>query len=360
MRKGILDTAETIAGYLPGAIKGIRGVLGNFRHTAHREAAFATPASFAMIQNNVTSMGLAGPVQHPSLGLSGMRYRFSQPLATFFPSWVAPNPAGFWRTTDGPATIGPDAFSILLAPYIFQGPLAFEAANHEKFVFRTLRIKLITYQTTTQKGVGVICIENDPATPVSSDFQSGRMVTPSVTFPYRIPEAVLEYFYDGPDLFFTTAPTGGDIAQSRQNHQGIIRGFDANGGNGNTEVMMYAEVSGEIEFYNPVPPLGITAQNLRERLAVETVLKALRPRTVPLQIPGYSERDEEWKKLLESAAAGCPSDLIPSAAVPDDDSYVLARSPDVYVTPVDQRVNCRPQNIRSASPASSTPASRLG
>lgn len=341
MHKGFLDTAESVAGLLPGAIRGIRSTFGNFKQSAHREAVFATPASFAMVQNNVTEMSAEGPVTHPTLGLTGTRLSFSQPLATILASSVPPGQ--FFNPASGPATLGPDNYSIFLAPYILQGPIAYRAATFEKYVFRRVRVKYITYQTTAFLGCAALGIEVDPARPVSSDFQTLRMVTPSVTFPYRIPEAVLEWFYDGPDVYFTAAPVGNDIAQSRQNHQAIIRGYDAfpvtrTG----ADVMGFLEISGDIEFYDPIPPAAITAMNLREHLAVTSVLSALRPVAAPLNPPGSSAADQAWLERLSAAAGSCPRDLKledrpPGRVVEDDDDdypYTkpeLARSESVQI-----------------------------
>lgn len=363
MHKGFLDTAESIAGMLPGAIKGVRGVLGNFKQSSHREAVFATPASFASVSNNITEMSPEGPVSHPTLGITGTRLSFSQPLANVTPGVVAL--AGrFFDPSAGPAVIGFTLNQILLAPYILQGPLAFRAASFEKYVFRRVRIKFITYQATTFLGTCVLCVESDPGNTVANSFQTARMVTPSVTFPYRIPEAVLEYVYDGPELYFTAAPVGGDIAQARQCHQAIVQGYDAGGLIAAPVLTGFMEISGDIEFYDPIPPLSITAQNLRERLAIHSVLTAMRPVRVLAPVRGESVVDKKWLDELSAAAGSCPADLLDQVTPDDDDDDdypharpEMARSESIRREPEVLSLLGRALRSPYASPAA--PGSRL-
>lgn len=311
-RKGnLLDTVEDIATAIPGAIRGARSLLGLSRKS---EVAFATPASFAMVQNNVTQ--LSGPiaVTHPRLGIAGQRMKFSQPLGTVRP--VIGSGAGFWQALPlgGPALVGPDNFTILLNPETLGGPLAFESARFDRYKICDITVKFVTYQTTTFVGTGAMAIESDVSNLQANSFQTLRMVQPSVTFPYRIPEACLQMVFESDELYYCRkieAPGATtNRAEARQVYQAALRGWDA------TDVVPgpagtcgFVEISGSIEFFDPIPPSSSAPMNLKEHLAVQAVLQAMRPKTELSLPPGSSKADLEWIASLKEIASHPPVDL---------------------------------------------------
>lgn len=281
-RKGFLSTAldagEAVANFLPGAIKGIRSIFNA------KEASFATPASFASVQNNITQMNPERMVTHATLGLSGTRVVGSQPLTTVMSS------ASTFFGGSG-SSFQTDSSTIPINPITLGAALGVQAQLYDRFVFRRLRFVFTTYVTTNTVGVGAFCYENDANNDVvgsvigSGGFRLARQVIPNVTFPFRIPKAELDVVYDGPDLFYCNNSAGGGNApatgaEERQMWQGLFKGFDANPP---TAGVLYGfiDLEYEIEFYDPIPPIALLGSSVEEReahLAVRKYFAGHRPK----------------------------------------------------------------------------------
>jgi hypothetical protein len=261
-----LDVAEGVSSFLPGAIRGVRGLFNA------READFATPASFAVVRNNTSQMVANGRVTHPSLGISGTRVHFTQPLCYLRVSPNVDPSTGTFFVSYPPfaSLVTPNV--IALNPVQLGGALSVEAALHDRFVFRSLRVIFTTSQTTNQLGQGVLNIEKDSGSVQVTDFGSAMMCSPNLLFPFRIPKAELDYLYDGPELYYCANATGGaasSSAESRQNWQALIEGW----ANDYTlsATMGFLTIEGVIDFFEPIPPSTLIGSTVEERQALALV-----------------------------------------------------------------------------------------
>jgi len=267
----LLGGAETVAGILPGAIRGIRSITGKSHSSAvaaaaAHEASFATPASFACVSNNITQVMPEGACRHPTLGIAGKRVRYSQP-------WLQISTSGsaFWRYPSGTTSI--DAYTVPITPLNLFGPINVESQLHDRYRFNWIRLIFTTFVTTNTTGIGAMCIEKDISNLVAIDFNTARMVTPNVTFPYRIPKAALEFSYDGPELFYTGAttqfadPYG---ASGRQICQAVLKGYDSQNGSA-PGFYGLVDIECEVEWYDPVPPTALMGRSVEEREALRAV-----------------------------------------------------------------------------------------
>jgi hypothetical protein len=299
-RKGLLttalDVAEGVASYLPGAIKGIRGMF------SAKEASYATPSSFACIQNNVTQMEPSSRVTHPSLGIAGTRVYGSQPLSFIQLASGSPPGAFFRLDVTIPAIVSTNV--IVMNPILLGGPLSVQGYLHDRYVFRMIRIKYTTYVTTTTLGVGAMCFEKDIASLTAQSFNGVRVVTPNVTFPYRIPKAELDYVYDGPDLFYCDQATVGlpvNLPQARQDVQSVLVGFDPTGIVPGTDpsFMGYLDIEYVIDFFDPVAPTALLGTTTKEILALRELRRQFALDHVPRILP-----------MPESAAAAALDEAV--------------------------------------------------
>lgn len=332
--KGLLSTAldvgETIAGVLPGAIRGVRNLFNL------KEASFATPASFAVVQNNITQMLPQERITHPTLGISGYRISGSQPLTNVVP-WIGipittpPTPPQFFA--GGTATIGGAASNyIWLNPIALGGPLSLHGFLNDRYVIRMLKVKFTTYQTTSQVGVACLAIEKDPLNLMGTTFDSARSVTPNVTFPYRIPKAELDYIYDGPDLYYTDASAegiGSVGAAQRQDVQGVLEGFDPILPIDRT-IMGFLDIEYVVDFFDPIPPSTLVGVTKEERAALQVLRAEFRNRDKAMLEPAKTDpkpgwdylrslipeesKDDEPPPQLESRVENSPSPQIASSA----------------------------------------------
>jgi hypothetical protein len=244
-----------------------------------KSAEFSTPASFAVVTNNISQIMPAGPVEHPSLGVSGVRYHFVQPFCIIRPNNPGTGPEFFAGSPPLASILDPN--HIALNPLQFGGPVAVESALHAKFVFRGLKFVYTTQVATTQEGQFSFNIEEDFGRQVT-DFNTSLMSVPSLNAPYRIPKAELDYMYDGPELFYVQAVTGGNtgtIAEARQCWQGFFEGWAA-------DVVATSftagrvTVEGIIDFYEPIPPTALLGSSVEEREALALV-RSLHRKAVP-------------------------------------------------------------------------------
>jgi hypothetical protein len=275
--EGIAGVAANIAGFLPGAIRGVRSMF------SLREAEFATPASFASVTNNSTQMVPSQTVDHPTLGIAGTRVYGSQPLGRIIlGTSVTP---GFFDVTRGiPAVV--DVNTIIFNPVALGGPLSIQAYLHDRFVFRGIRMKFTTYVTTGTPGIGTMCVLKDIVDQSVTSFDTCRMTTPNVTFPYRIPKAELDYVYDGPDLFYCDAGVGGipvGDALSRQDVQFVLKGYDTSGiaSDPANIVQGYFDLEYVIDFFDPVAPVALLGSTEEERLAFRELRHLVASRKPP-------------------------------------------------------------------------------
>lgn len=235
-----------------------------------REISLATPASFAMIQNNATFMAPDHPVSHSKLGLAGVEVRFRQPFTNITVSLNSSGlPFSFFDTDSGTA-MGYDRYSIPLNPITMGGPLALKAALYEDYAFTNLRIVSTALQPTTFPGQGTMCISDDPArwTEISTPDEV-REVTPNVLFPYRVPQAELIWEYRGQEIFKTNRL------------QAVATGFDLGFGigaePGTTTNIATLTIEGTIQFFNPFAVGSkFFARTPDERQAVAELLGGLR------------------------------------------------------------------------------------
>jgi len=255
-------------------------------------------------------------ITHPTLGVAGVRKIGVQPLCGVYVSGSGVSPA-FFRPEIPAVT---SANNILMNPILLGGPLSVEAYLYDKFVFRKFAVKFTTFVETTQRGVCVLAIEKDVANISATTFNGARMVTPNVTFPYRIPKAELDWRYDGPDTFYTNPsqdePTE---AQARQDWQGILTGYDSNIAGvippGGGTFMGWLDIEYEIDFFDPVPPTLLVGSTTHERAVLAAIRSAIakKIKTAGSRIP--TERIELGTLMDEPAfehsaanAAEQPSD----------------------------------------------------
>jgi hypothetical protein len=298
-RKGLLSTAldvgEHIAGFLPGAIRGVRSMFN-----MKQEAEFATPASFAVVQNNVSQMKPEQPVTHPTLGISGMRVYGCQPLAVAY----NPNPGtGPFFFPDALTPAVTDTNTVLLNPILLGGPLSVYGFLYDRYVFRALRVKFVTSQTTTYLGTIALCIEKDPVNVVATSFNTARQVTPNLTYPIRIPKAELDWAYDGPDVFYTNqSEASGSLAQTRQDIQSVLKGYLTAPIPLLPEGIGFFDIEYVIDFFDPVPPASILGTTLVEQQAMHFFRQQMAKRRVtvlPRPISLQAGRDSLLKLISE-------------------------------------------------------------
>jgi len=319
--KGLLSTAldvgETIAGVLPGAIKGIRSMMNL------KEASFATPASFASVSNNITQLSAPEKIQHSSLGIAGVRMRGSQPFTTLESS-VTPSPSSWtFFNSGGREAYVLDPFTIPINPVNLGGPLGVQALLYDRYVFRQMKFTFTTQQTTTYLGLGTFCYQVDANNDVVGSVGSGegfslaRMVIPNVTFPWRIPKAELDVIYEGPELYYCgpidgsghTAPTSD--AGERQTYQGIFKGFDAAPPDTTSQPSAFLgvmDVEYVVDFYDPIPPIQILGASVDEMNMHKEVRRFFKERNPPKRlvhptVPMSGQLLREFSLFNESIAS---------------------------------------------------------
>lgn len=306
---GALDVAETVSGLLPGAIRGVRGLFNM------REASYATPASFACVQNNITQMKSEQPVNHPKLGIAGMRVSGSQPFGVILLSTdVGPPVSNTFWTNESAGASQLDPHTIPLNPVALGGPLSVYGKLYDRFVIRSLRLKYTSYQTTNVVGILGFCIEKDIANLVANSFDTLRQVCPNVTFPIRIPKAELDYVYDGPELYYCTGQETSS-AEMRQIDQGAVIGFTAvpDVPGSPSLIAGFVDVEYVVDFFDPVPPVSILGRSVEERHALEMVRRAYNPVPTGRRIPWCPTTAQVARvrdvlhEEISAAAASCSS-----------------------------------------------------
>jgi len=283
------------------------------------EVHFATPASFAVIQNNTALMAPETAVSHRHLGINGVKLTGRQPFATIYPVWAPAPPIealNYFRPATSTADLI-DTFHIAINPLAWNGALAQKAAEYERFVFRRISIIGTAVQGTSFVGVGVLCIENDPVNLIPPEFQTLAMVDPVVRWPYRVPQMRLNWGYEGPELYYCCDVGEANLAVQRQIWQGVISGADSGANPTADATTTYLDIEYEIELYDPVPPIGAPASR-REREIVRSFLDGYRNKGPVLARPrppvskeelalvaklGHDLREAE-SSSAESAAAG--------------------------------------------------------
>lgn len=278
----------------------VGGAFVNSNVLAPRTTRFATPASFAKIESNTTFISAERPVTHPSLGIAGVRFHGRQPLTAVAPNTnTAGAPSSQFWTVEGPAQTWPLAGAgtvvqtyIDLTPSVlgFGGPLATRASLYQRYRFTSIRIVYTSACGTDTQGQGGMAIIEDPGAPqsVADTYQTLREVEPHVTFPYRVPEAQLNWMSRNTTLYYVfdvdSVAIGPDTvsADTRQCKQGTLVGFDsglvvAPPGAASIPTLGYADLEYEIEFYDPVPPnSSVSARNGAERELIKAVLSNFR------------------------------------------------------------------------------------
>jgi hypothetical protein len=307
MRSGIMRKSASDAG--SGSVGG------------SYETAFATPASFALIQNNPTLSSPERPVSHPRLGINGVRFTGRQPLAVIQPCIDLGAALGYFfnpltSTANIPALTGQ---YIDMSPLNLNGPLANKAMGYEKYAYHKVRLVYTTTQTTTFVGTASLALIDDPAVlHAITSFDATRMITPSVMFPYRVPQAGLNWTYGGDELFYVHRSSGAvaSLAESRQYNQLTLIGFDSGSINTVTPgtTVGYLDLEYDIDFYDPIPPTANPSMvnNMTERHAVAKLLEAMRVRApskhliVPPEPSAVLSAAIKALALESAASAGCP------------------------------------------------------
>jgi hypothetical protein len=131
------------------------------------------------------------------------------------------------------------------------------------------------------------------------------MVTPNVTFPYRIPKAELDYVYDGPELYYCDAVNGGmptaNSAMLRQDVQGLLRGYDVIGWNADSQLMGFLDLEYICDFFEPIAPLSLLGASLDERSALRALRRHFQKPVTPLLAieNGRLEDDAALRRILD-------------------------------------------------------------
>lgn len=326
----IFDALEKLAGILPHVVKHGRGFLGGGATVAaaaagshETEVSFQTPASFAVIRNNVTSMSPEQRVDHPEKGVAGIRRVFTQPFNGINLEVDAGPPAVsfFWDESVIAPSKFIDNFTIPINPLILGGPIAAFAQLYDRYVIRRARWRYTTTQTTTFLGTATLCIEKDLGNLVANDFNAARQVTPQVTFPYRVPCAELFYEYDGPELYYVNSKNLGSPvsllpAEARQDIQFVIKGYDAIIGPTTGPITPatqcgYMDLEIEIDFFDPIPPSGLVGSTQEERLAHQAVRQAFAQQPSNASVLSAAAADAKWVDLAENALRAIKSQYEP-------------------------------------------------
>jgi len=301
----VLNGVERAAELAPGIIRGVRNFTG--MKSMGSDAVFATPSSFAIIQNNPMMQAPERVVTHPTKGCSGIQVRGSMPLATVNVNTLGSNNFGSLVPYSG--TSGQvDLFHIPMNPLWLGGELAATALLYDNYVFDELIVKFVTSQTTTYLGTLGMCFEKDFANILSQDFDSLRQVQPCVVFPIRVPESLLRYSYKGPELYYKQLQNEPDATfapEGRQEFQCVF-GLQSPvlGGSTLGDVLGYLDVEYVCSFYNRTPPDQTLPKSHRESQAVRLLLSKMRGESVrprPAKQPALTVED-----LAEILKQGSP------------------------------------------------------
>lgn len=364
--------ADSVESVVKPVWNGLRSVLG--KEASASSATFATPASFACVENNSSVVHPDEPVSHPTLGFRGVRMRVQQPFLDLVEPYIPGSGVTFLATSNSvvpatgavppvvPTSQGMTAFSWALNPVLFGGALAQKAVLYDRYVFRSITFEYTTTTTTTQLGVITMGVENDIGRIAANDFSTLRMVVPSVTFPARIPQARLNFVYNGPELFYTLdkVPSGPIYsAQQRQQIQGVFSAGWA-GGPGpvlnqrNTVGFLMAYV--DIEFYDPIPPIVLPP-------AQEVLLSGLRDSLNKRRIAVNPPSVRSHAAAVEREVDLLTTKLIEMSELPDEDAlspdYTLG---DGSVSSASSRISIVTPDLPPgpALPAAAAPARRSG
>jgi hypothetical protein len=300
----VFDALEKIAGILPHVVKHGRGIFGGSPKIAgashglgsvESEAVFQTPASFAIIRNNTTSMSPEQRVDHASKGISGIRRVFCQPFNGVNLQVTASDEKFFWDSTVVPLSKWLDNNTIPINPLLLGGPLAQFAALYDRYVIRKFRLRFTSVQPTTFLGTMAVCIEKDPANLSAVDALSARMVVPSITVPYRVPAAEIFWEYDGPELYYVNSVALNDPAtqlpaEQRQDLQFVVKGFDIGflATTLTATQCSFCDVEIEVDFFDPIAPSSLVGSSLEEQLALTEVRRMFREQRLKPQQDGHA------------------------------------------------------------------------
>jgi len=348
--------ADSIESIVKPVWTGVRSVLG--KEASASTATFATPASFACVENNSSVVHPDEPVSHPTLGFRGIRTRVQQPYLDFIQPTLYNNSSirshlgtqnsvvaasgALPPLVSTPA--GVSAFNWALNPVLLGGALAQKAKLYDRYVFRGITFEYTTTTTTTEKGSITMAVENDIGRLAANDFSTLRMVVPSVTFPARIPQARLNYVYNGPELYYTldSVNTSGPFtAQQRQQVQGVFGAGFAGGGIPTAETMNilgFVMVYVDIEFYDPIPPVVLPPA---QELLLSGIRSSLRERQIaktPTSFAVHAAAVEKEVSLLTDKLFAL-SELTDEEALSPDftlgDGSVSSASSRITLTPPD-------------------------
>lgn len=203
-------------------------------------------ASGAALRNS-TYHRQSGNVRHAALGLNGVKIVGCQPYLAVH----LVNLTEDFFVTDGAELY--DANTQLINPILLGGPLAARAVTFDRYVFRKIRLIYTTSVSAATVGQMAVCITRDPNpdTDIPTTFSEIRMTQPSLAAPRWYPYWVLEYDYDGNELYFVSKSASSTVAANiRQTCQCATVGYH-NVASTSSSNIGYLMIEYEIDFFNP-------------------------------------------------------------------------------------------------------------
>jgi hypothetical protein len=212
----------------------------------------SVPSAFVDILGNSTYYDESPKVLMPELGNCPVRLVGCQPMADVYQ--ITGNASLFNASTGATLFNGN---TIQISPDTLNGPIAAKANFYARYVIRDLLLEFVTFVATTQAGGFSLSLrEKGDTLDLASSFSSNRLITPSVTLPYRAERTFLHYHYGGPQLYYckqnSTSEAGKDLTC-----QLLLQGWPAANG-ASTTSMGFINVYYVIDLYSPYLSQNIT------------------------------------------------------------------------------------------------------
>jgi len=363
MAKGLGDRLETGVpdiwrglGEGAGSIwKGVR-TLFNFKGEQPQVQTGVIPAAYTTILSNQASEFPELPVEHPTLGLKGVRFQGSQYLFSLQAPVTgagAPDqsylvkPESFpGQIYQRPSTTGNLAAAFLgVNPWNFGSKLAFRSFEYQRFRFNGLTVRVVStcgvntpgtvawgYWKDFASGLEEFANEADPS------FGAVADLVPSLSSPVNVAQSSMSVRYDGPELYYTgynqgvpylssSVPASWGDAQNRQEQQGaLVLVMDSLSLVPLVTANVYIDY--DIELYDPTPSSEVIPVSVMEKSAIRDTLRFLRSKTSKPLEPSKGFRKESLrvirlesflKRETPSAAAAASSDPLELFSVSEDE-----------------------------------------
>nr|UJQ92820.1 MAG: hypothetical protein [Narnaviridae sp.] len=276
---------------------------------------YELPISFYTSNADATSANI-GPAPARA-GTQGIRIRGNQPLLSIL---------GYSGIFDlfyqagSLAYVNPNTCPI--NPVSMRGRLASIASGYERYVFRNIRFQYVTSTTSNYNSGGqmAMCFQADGNidTDTPQNYLEVRQVTPSVAFPAFAPTALVDYKYNGDQLFYCSNTATDSIAANlRQKFQGLFIAYCASVGSTPSITLGYIDVSYTIDLYYPTftqyltlssnPSIAATAMLLEEldRKERQNKVKVEDPHAKALAASREMLRGVEEKTRERASAEAC-------------------------------------------------------